>query len=256
MHQSLRRRLAARTLAVVMLSFGAALLASPALAGHGHGGGQQRQGFRAGGHGGGGGCGGGGGGGGAATCTNVVSLNAAASALGLTAAQLQARVRSGQTLAEIAASAGKSVDTVAQTLTTDAKAGLDAAVAAGTLSTGQAQAVLVGVPQQVATLIGSTLRGLSGRCGLITLDISAAASLLGETVAQLQAQLSAGQTLATISAALGKTAATVAAAASAAVKTGVDAAVAAGSLTPAQGSALASGTAAQITGIVTGALGG
>jgi hypothetical protein len=136
--------------------------------------------------------------------------------LGTTTAQLQAQLTSGTTLAAAATAAGKSLDTFAQSLTSAAKSTLDAAVAGGSVTQGVAQAVLVGVPQQVAGLLTTTL---GGRCGLVQLDLSTAASLLGLTTADLRVQLAAGKTLADLASAADKTLAGVATAATDAVKT-------------------------------------
>jgi hypothetical protein len=228
-----------------------AAVAAPASAGHGRGGGghHAERGY----HHGGGGCGGG------HACTSIVSADVAGSALGLTRAQLSAQLKAGQTLAQVAAAANKPVDTLATAITNAAKTGLDAAVAAGTLTAGQAQAVLVGVPQQVAALVSGSARSakalVGSRCGLISLDISAAASLLGLTPVQLQVELNAGKTLAAIAAAVGKTVEGVTQAATAAAKTTVDAGVAAGSLTQSQGQTLTSGVSQTITTVIGGALG-
>ena len=176
--------------------------------------------------------------------STILSVDAAASALGVTSAALKADLKSGKTIAQIAAAAGKSVGDVAAALTTAAKAGLDAAVASGSLTRGQADAVLLGVPQQVAQLVSGTVRRIAGgRCGLLRLDIGVAASLLGITAADLRAQLNAGRTLAQIAAAAGKTLGGLGAAAADAAKPALDAAVAAGSLTQAQAQAILAGVA-------------
>jgi hypothetical protein len=237
MHRSLSRRLAAGVAALAATVLVGAVLAGPALAHGGHG---QRAGF-SGARAGGGGCG--------CRAGSLVSLDVAANALGLTSVQLRADLKSGQSLAQIAAAAGKSIDTVATAITTAATSTLNAAVASGSLTAGQAQAVLIGVPQQVATLVSGTLRqakGLLGGCGLLRLDISAAASALGLTVAQLRTELSAGKTLSAIAAAAGKSVASVAAAATAAVKATTDAAVASGALSQAQASGIVAGASTPI----------
>ena len=222
-------RLAAAVAAALLIAAAAAGTASA-----GCGGGHRSHGSGLGAAGGGPRCGG---------CNALVSLDVAASALGLSAAQLQAELKAGRTLAQVAATAGVSVTRVAEAIAAAAKTALDGAVAAGSLTQGQAQAVLLGVPQQIASLLSASVsaRGklrVGGGCGLIRLDLSVAASLLGVTRAQLAAQLRAGRTLAQIAAAAGASIDALAQAAASGVATAVGAAVTAGSITAAQGQAI------------------
>jgi urease accessory protein UreF len=241
MHQSPRRRLAAVVAAVVAVSFGTAAFAAPASAHHGPGKGKAGIAGKRGG----GGCG--------CRSGNLVSLDVAASFLGLSTAQLQAQLKSGKSLAQIAATAGKSLDGLVQSITTAAKSTLDAAVSGGALTQGQAEAVLVGVPQQVASLVAGLV---GGRCGLLRFDISAAATLLGLTPAQLRVQLNAGKTLAQIAAATGKSPAALVQALADAAKASISASVASGALTSAQGAALTAGVTQTITNVASVPLGG
>ena len=84
-------------------------------------------------------------------------LDAAASYLGLTEAQLHNRLESGKTLAEIAKAQGKSVDGLKDALVKDAKAKLDAAVKAGRLSSAEEQRILADLQQHVDDLVNGTL---------------------------------------------------------------------------------------------------
>ena len=84
-------------------------------------------------------------------------LDAAASYLGLTEAQLHNRLESGKTLAEIAKAQGKSVDGLKDALVKDAKAKLDAAVKAGRLSSAEEQRILANLQQHVDDLVNGTL---------------------------------------------------------------------------------------------------
>ena len=84
-------------------------------------------------------------------------LDAAASYLGLTEAQLHSRLESGKTLAEIAKAQGKSVDGLKAALVKDAKAKLDAAVKAGRLSSAEEQRILADLQQHVDDLVNGTL---------------------------------------------------------------------------------------------------
>jgi hypothetical protein len=239
---------------ITLIGLAAALLvlAAPAAAhgGPGHGFGFGFAGYR---HGGGmpGGCRGGHGG---TACANtIVSADVAASALGLTSAQLKAALSSGKTLAQEATATGKSLDTVSSSIVSAAQSALDSAVAGGSLSAAQAQAVLLGVPQQVAALVTNAV---SGTCGLIKLDVSAAASVLGLTTAQLTTQLAAGKTIADLAAATGKTVTTLVQGLTSSSTSGVASAVSAGALTQAQGSTLTTAVTQSVTTLATKPLGG
>lgn len=80
-------------------------------------------------------------------------LDAAASYLGLTEAQLQTELEGGKSLAQVAQAHGKSVDGLVQALADDAKSRLDAAVAAGRLTQAQADAMVAELKQRIANLV-------------------------------------------------------------------------------------------------------
>ena len=80
-------------------------------------------------------------------------LDAAASYLGLTDAQLQAKLRSGKTLAEIAKADGRSVDGLVAAMIADAKQHLAADVAAGRLTQAQQQDILSNLEQHITDLV-------------------------------------------------------------------------------------------------------
>jgi hypothetical protein len=84
-------------------------------------------------------------------------LDAAASYLGLTEAQLQSRLESGKTLAEIAKAQGKSVDGLEAAMIKDATAKLDAAVKAGRLTSAEEQHILADLEQHVGELVNGKL---------------------------------------------------------------------------------------------------
>jgi ribosomal protein S20 len=69
-------------------------------------------------------------------------LTAAAKALGLTPAELGARLRGGETLKDVATATGTSYDAVSAAVLATVKADLDAAVAAGTIRQARADRVL------------------------------------------------------------------------------------------------------------------
>lgn len=80
-------------------------------------------------------------------------LDAAASYLGLTEAQLASKLESGKTLAQVAKDQGKSVDGLESALVKDAQAKLDQAVKDGRLTKAQEQQMLSDLEQHVADLV-------------------------------------------------------------------------------------------------------
>jgi urease accessory protein UreF len=86
-------------------------------------------------------------------------LDAAASYLGLTEAQLETQLENGKSLAQVAKDRGKSVDGLIQALVDQATKRLDAAVAAGRLTKAQEQQILVGLKQRITDFVN----GIRGR---------------------------------------------------------------------------------------------
>jgi hypothetical protein len=181
-------------------------------------------------------------------------LAAAAAYLGLTVAQIQTSVQGGQTLAQIAAAtSGKSVDGLVAALVTAEKAELAAAVTAGKITQAQADAIIPTLTATVTAFVNGIAGAhgpcLGGRGG--TLD--AAVAYLGLTLAQVQASLQAGQTLAQIAAATnGKSVDGLVAALVTAEKTELAAAVTAGKITQAQADAIIPTLTAKVTAFVNG----
>ena len=85
-------------------------------------------------------------------------LDAAATYLGLTDAQLRSRLNSGKTLAEIAKAENKSVDGLKTAMQKDAKDKLDAAVKAGRLSKDDETQVLKDLNSRIDDLVNAQLR--------------------------------------------------------------------------------------------------
>src|SRR5712692_4275645 len=83
----------------------------------------------------------------------VGGLDAAASYLGLTEAELRTQLEAGKTLAQVAQDKGKSVDGLIQALVDDAQKKLDAAVAAGRLTKDQEQSILSDLKQHITDLV-------------------------------------------------------------------------------------------------------
>jgi uncharacterized protein YidB (DUF937 family) len=82
-------------------------------------------------------------------------LDAAASYLGITEAQLRTELEGGKTLAQVAQAHGKSVDGIVDALVADAKKHVDAAVAAGRLTQAQADELLNGLRDRITSRVNS-----------------------------------------------------------------------------------------------------
>lgn len=80
-------------------------------------------------------------------------LDAAATYLGLTEEQLQSKLESGKTLAQVAKDQGKSVSGLEDALVKDVQAKLDEAVKDGRLTQAQEQQMLSGLKQHVDDLV-------------------------------------------------------------------------------------------------------
>lgn len=94
-----------------------------------------------------------------------IGLDAAASYLGLSRADLVRALRSGKTLAQVAGDQGKSVDGLQQALLDAARARLDRAVANGRLTSAQRDAILRDLRQHVADLVNGRLPPMRFRGG-------------------------------------------------------------------------------------------
>ena len=83
-------------------------------------------------------------------------LDAAASYLGLTEAQLPSELESGKTLAQVAQAHGKSASGLVDALVADMKQHLDAAVAAGRITKAQETDALNGLRDRITNLVNSS----------------------------------------------------------------------------------------------------
>jgi hypothetical protein len=88
----------------------------------------------------------------------LAGLDAAATYLGLTPAQLRTQLQSGKTLAQIAKAQGKSTDGLKQAMLADAKTHLDADVKAGKLTQSQADHILSDLSSRLDDLIQNGFR--------------------------------------------------------------------------------------------------
>ena len=80
-------------------------------------------------------------------------LDAAATYLGVTAAELRTQLEAGKTLAQVAQDKGKSVDGLIQAMVDEAKTQLDAAVSAGRLTQTQEDSILADLKQHITDLV-------------------------------------------------------------------------------------------------------
>lgn len=95
----------------------------------------------------------------------AMGLDAAASYLGLSRADLVRDLGAGKTLAQVAGDRGKSVDGLQQALLDAARARLDRAVANGRLTSAQRDAILRDLKQHVADLVNGRMPRMRFRGG-------------------------------------------------------------------------------------------
>jgi hypothetical protein len=120
-------------------------------------------------------------------------LSVAASYLGLTEVELQTKLRSGRTPAEIAnATDGKSAHGLIDALVAAAQKHIAADVSSGRLTRSQADQILAGLKQHVTARVEST--GPPGHGGPHG-GLDAAATYLGLSESDLRAELQSGKTL-------------------------------------------------------------
>jgi transposase-like protein len=92
-------------------------------------------------------------------------LDAAASYLGVTEAELRESLRGGDTLAELAVEEGKSVDGLVDALVAEASERLDAAVEAGRLTEARRVELAAELEEQITSLVNGERPGFRGRFG-------------------------------------------------------------------------------------------
>src|SRR5438552_3714862 len=165
---------------------------------------------------------------------------AVASYLGLTADDRLAQLKSGKTLAQIAATQGKSVSGLEDVMYADAKTHLDQAVADGKLTAAQEQTMLADLKSHLDDIVNSTGPAAGGPRLVVGGPPfgAAAASYLGLSTDELRTQLQSGKSLAQIAAAQDKSVAGLEAAILAEAKSHLEQAVADGKLTAARAKAM------------------
>ncbi len=132
-------------------------------------------------------------------------LRAAAQYIGVSRAELVKDARSGQTLAQIATTHGKTVAGLKSAMLTALEARLDAAVAAKKLTTAQAQARMARADRRLDRLVNARLGRAALRPERARL-LNRSARYIGVTPKALRAELKAGKSLAQIAESHGKTA--------------------------------------------------
>ncbi len=184
-------------------------------------------------------------------------LSVAATYLGLTESELQTKLRSGKTLAQVAnATDGKSADGLVDALVAAAQKNIAADVSSGRLAQSQADQILSGLKQHITERVSSTgppggPHGRSGPHG----GLDAAATYLGLSETDLITQLQAGKTLGEIAGVTsGKSKAGLIAALVADGKSHLTQAVKDGHLTQSQADSIAADIEARVTDLVNGQL--
>lgn len=163
-------------------------------------------------------------------------LNAAVTYLGLDRATIVADLKAGQSLAQIATAQQKSADGLVAALLAPAKLRLDAAVAAGRLTSARETAILSRLQTILTTVVNRTATPTHSQRVHVhpELILHATTSYLGLDLRTIVADLRQGKTLADIAVAQGKTANGLVSAVVASVKAKLDAQVAAGRITAQQ----------------------
>jgi hypothetical protein len=180
-------------------------------------------------------------------------LSVAATYLGLTESDLQTKLRSGKTLAQVAnVTDGKSADGLVDALVAAAQKHIAADVSSGRLTQTQADQILSDLKQHITARVNSTgpPGGPHGHGGL-----DAAATYLGLSETALRTQLQSGKTLGQIAdATAGKSKAGLIAALVADENSRLTQAVKDGHLTQSQADALAANIETRVTDLVNGTL--
>ncbi|MDX6426998.1 MAG: hypothetical protein QOD52_2403 [Gaiellaceae bacterium] len=155
--------------------------------------------------------------------------------LGIDKKTLLAKLKQGQTLAQIATAQGKSPQGLIDTLVAAAKVKLDAQVKAGTFSKTKETAALAKLRVQAGTFV---TKSFAGSVKIPAVYLTPIVTYLQISAQTLEQELKSGKTLAQIAVEHGKTAAGVTAAILGAIETQLDAQVTAGKLTASDRNAL------------------
>jgi len=179
-----------------------------------------------------------------------------ATAIGISVSQLQSELSSGKTIAQVATAHGVAVSKVIDALVVAENKEVDAALAAGSITQGQADQLKAQQKQRITDLVNGTGRGFGGPHGgpggAQGEDAQVVATAIGITVTQLQTDLSGGKTIAQVATAHNVAVSTVISAWAASENQEIDARVASGQLTQAQADQMKSMTQQRITDVVNG----
>jgi D-Tyr-tRNAtyr deacylase len=214
----------------------------------GPGGGQGFGAFGLGGRGPGGPGGNGGPGAGGAAILGSDVLTPSASFLGVSVSTLEADLKAGKTLAQEAVAKGKTADDLVTAVVAAQKTVLDAENAAGWITDSQETSLLSTLTTQITDLVnnGPPVPPAATTPSLL----QTASTYLGVSVSDLQADLKAGKTLASVATDQGKTADGLVSALVAVAKTSLDAQVTAGTITQAQEGTILAKVTTQLTNFV------
>lgn len=167
-----------------------------------------------------------------------VFLNAAVTYLGVDKTTIVTSLKAGQSLAQIATAHGKTADGLVAALLAPAKLKLDAAVAAGHLTSDRETTLLAKLQTALTTLVNRSFTPKTHKEHPVRINpaivLRAATSYLGVDLKTVFQELRGGKTLADIAVAHGKTGDGLTAAIVASAKTKLDAQVASGRITAQQ----------------------
>jgi len=185
-------------------------------------------------------------------------LEAAATALGMTSAEVKTQLQSGKSLAEIATSKGVAVQKVIDAIVADVKAEIAEKVTDGKLTQAQADTMITGAESKVTSIVNGEVpfgRGhekLRDRHHMFGDHLEAAATALGMTSAEVKTQLQSGKSLAEIATSQGVAVQKVIDAIVADVKAEIAEKVTDGKLTQAQADTMLKDVTVRVTAAVNG----
>jgi hypothetical protein len=182
-------------------------------------------------------------------------IGAAVTYLAVDRATIEAGLKSGQSLAQIAVAHGKTADGLVAALIAPAKLKLDAAVAAGRLTSERETALLTKLQTAATKRVNATPKTHTGTRPVrvpVASILQPALTYLGLDFKGLVTQLRSGKTIAAVAVAQGKTAVGLVDAVVASAKTKLDARVAAGKLSAAAEATFLTQLQANVTTFVNG----
>ncbi len=187
-------------------------------------------------------------------------IEAAASALGMTADELKAELQTGKSILDVASEKGVDAATLTADVTAAAKADVASKLAAGEITQEQADAATAEVDEHIADALagvrpegghgGMDMRG--GHGGQFNI-IEAAASALGMTTDEMKTELQSGKSILDVASEKGVDAATLTANITAAAKADVASKLAAGDITQEQADRAAAEIDEHVADILSGA---